>query len=201
MTPEQLKGLFDNLKDSLSGEQHDEFSEIIKKFEKTLKDSSKSIKDQIEAYDELRDKIRETGDAARSFENALERSIKTFTGVTTSSNSLVGSFFKLREETGNSEKAFKKAKDTFTKTFTALNIGVSIMEKVVQSTIAMAVANDQALASFNKSTGAAGHYNKELYQLEKSNRRLGVSTAEIGESYQALMGGLSGFGTMASQDN
>ena len=200
MTPEQLKGLFDNLKDSLSGEQHDEFSEIIKKFEETLNDSSKSIKEQIEAYDKLRDKIRETGDAARSFENALERSIKTFTGVTTSSNSLVGSFFKLREETGNSEKAFKKAKDTFTKTFTALNIGVSIMEKVVQSTIAMAVANDQALASFNKSTGAAGHYNKELYQLEKSNRRLGVSTAEIGESYQALMGGLSGFGTMAQSE-
>jgi len=200
LTKDQLEGLFDNLKDSLSGEQHDEFSEIIKKFEKTLNDSSKSIKEQIEAYDELRDKIRETGDAAKSFENALERSIKTFTGVTTSSNSLVGSFFKLREETGNNEKAFKKAKDTFTKTFTALNIGVSIMDKVVQSTIAMAVANDQALASFNKSTGAAGHYNKELYQLEKSNRRLGISTAEIGESYQALMGGLSGFGTMAQSE-
>ena len=200
LTKDQLEGLFDNLKDSLSGEQHDEFSEIIKKFEKTLNDSSKSIKEQIEAYDELRDKIRETGDATKSFENALERSIKTFTGVTTSSNSLVGSFFKLREETGNSEKAFKKAKDTFTKTFTALNIGVSIMDKVVQSTIAMAVANDQALASFNKSTGAAGHYNKELYQLEKSNRRLGISTAEIGESYQALMGGLSGFGTMAQSE-
>jgi ABC-type transporter Mla subunit MlaD len=200
LTKDQLEGLFDNLKDSLSGEQHDEFSEIIKKFEKTLNDSSKSIKEQIEAYDKLRDKIRETGDAARSFENALERSIKTFTGVTTSSNSLVGSFFKLREETGNSEKAFKKAKDTFTKTFTALNVGVSIMDKVVQSTIAMAVANDQALASFNKTTGAAGHYNKELYQLEKSNRRLGISTAEIGESYQALMGGLSGFGTMAQSE-
>ena len=74
------------------------------------------------------------------------------------------------------------------------------MDKVVQSTIAMAVANDSALASFNKTSGAAGYYNKELYQLEKSNRRLGISTVEIGESYSALMGGLSGFGTMAESE-
>jgi hypothetical protein len=150
------------------------------------------------------DRITEAQTAAKKsqddFSNALERSIKTFTGVTASSNTLIGSFAKLVAEEGDLEKATKKTAETFRKTFKSLNVGVSIMEKVVQSTIAMAVANDQALASFNKTTGAAGFYNRELLSLERGNRRLGISTAEMGESYSALMSGLSGFGTMAQSE-
>ena len=165
-----------------------------------LKKGSVSAEEAAEKFSDLNRVMRETADAGRDFDRSLERSIKTFTGVTTSSNTLIGSFARLASEEGDLEEATKKTAATFEKTFTSLNIGISIMEKVVQSTIAMAVANDQALASFNKSTGAAGHYNKELLSLERGNRLLGISTAEMGESYSALISGLSGFGVMAQSE-
>ena len=145
--------------------------------------------------------LTETRDAAKKsqddFSSALGNTIKTFTGITDSSNTLIGSFLKLKDETGSSAAAFKKAKEQFSKTFTTLNVGLSIVQKVTQSTIGMAIANDSALASFNKSTGAAGHYNDELIKLEQTNRATGISTVELGDSYSSLMSGVSGFGIMA----
>jgi len=174
--------------------------ELQEKMAEGLKLTVKEQKELNGLYSELGPILRELEGSMNQFENALERSIKTFTGVTTSSNTLIGSFARLVAEEGDLEKATKKTAATFKKTFSSLNVGISIMEKVVQSTIAMAVANDQALASFNKTTGAAGFYNRELLSLERGNRRLGISTAEMGESYSALMSGLSGFGTMAQSE-
>ena len=138
-----------------------------------------------------------TKKATDDFSSALGNTIKTFTGITDSSNTLIGSFLKLKDETGSNAAAFKKAKEQFSETFSVLNVGLSILQKVTQSTIALAVANDSALASFNKSTGAAGHYNDELIKLEQTNRATGISTAELGDSYSSLMSGVSGFGIMA----
>tara|TARA_R110001583_G_scaffold175618_1_gene330236 strand:- start:5614 stop:7866 length:2253 start_codon:yes stop_codon:yes gene_type:complete len=138
--------------------------------------------------------------AQDDFSSALGNTIKTFTGVTDASSTLIGSFSNLAKESKGMTGVVEKAQEVFSETFTSLNIGVSIVQKVVQSTIAMARANDQALASFNKTTGAAGHYNKELLSLERGNRLLGISTAEMGESYSALISGVSGFGVMAQSE-
>ena len=134
------------------------------------------------------------------FSNALGRTIKTFTGVTDASDTLVGSFFKLTQTEEGTAEAAELMMKTFKKTFTALNVGVSISRKMMESTFAMAKANDQATAAFNKSTGAAGAYDKELVALQQSNIANGISTAEMGESYGALMGNLSGFGVMAQSE-
>ena len=131
------------------------------------------------------------------FSNALGNTITTLTGVTTGSETLIGSFLKLRKGIKEGKVSAEDFAESMDSMFDSLNVGASIMAKVQLSTLAMAAAHDQALASFNKTTGAAGHYNKELLSLERSNRRLGISTAEMGESYSALMSGLSGFGVMA----
>lgn len=155
-----------------------------------------AARNEVKKYSEKLSDLKKSQD---DFSSALGNTIKTFTGITDSSNTLIGSFFKLRKETGGSAAAFKKAKEQFGKTFSTLNVGVSILQKVTQSTIALAVANDSALASFNKSTGAAGRYNDELIKLEQANRANGISTAELGDSYSSLMSGLTGFGTMAAE--
>ena len=181
-----------------------EYKEAMVELNKALLENARvtgANKDLIKDYTK---RIKESNEAAQNakkatddFSSALGNTIKTFTGITDSSNTLIGSFFKLRKETGGSAAAFKKAKEQFSETFTTLNVGLSILQKVTQSTIALAVANDSALASFNKSTGAAGHYNDELIQLEKINRATGISTAELGDSYSSLISGVSGFGIMA----
>ena len=134
------------------------------------------------------------------FSNALGRTIKTFTGVTDASDTLVGSFFKLTQTQAGTEEAAKLMMETFKKTFTALNIGVSITRKMMESTFAMAKANDEATAAFNKASGAAGAYDRELVSLQMSNIQNGISTAAMGESYAALQSSLSGFGVMAESE-
>jgi hypothetical protein len=163
----------------------EEAVEIIK-----LEVKLKSLTKTIEASNKTQD----------DFSNALGRTIKAFTGVTTGSETLIGSFFKLRAEVGKGDKEAKKFEKSLDKMFDSLNVGASIVSKVIQSTLAMAAAHDSALASFNKTSGAAGHYNKELLALERTNRIHGISTAELGESYSALMGNVSGFGVMAESE-
>ena len=158
----------------------------IAKAKKALEDFNETQADAKKSQDE--------------FSNAVGRTIKTLTGVTDASDTLVGSFFKLTQTQGGTTEAAELMKDAFKKTFTALNVGVSISRKMMESTFAMAKANDQATAAFNKSTGAAGAYDKELVALQQSNIANGISTAEMGESYGALMGNLSGFGVMAQSE-
>ena len=156
----------------------------------TIEESRNAVK----KYSEELSNLKKSQDA---FSSALGNTIKTFTGVTDSSNTLIGSFVNLSAESGGMKNAFKEMSTTIGETFTLLNVGVSIIQKVIQSTIGLAIANDSALASFNKSTGAAGHYNDELIELEQTNRATGLSTAELGDSYSSLMSGVSGFGVMA----
>ena len=163
----------------------------------------KETKEEIQA----RVKALETESAAiknlegeNDFSNALGRTIKTFTGVTDASDTLIGSFFKLSQTEEGAAEAAELMKLAFKNTFSALNVGVSIVRKIGESTFAMAKANDEATAAFNKTTGAAGAYDRELVSLQMSNIQHGISTAEMGESYGALQNSLSGFGVMAESE-
>jgi len=165
---------------------------------------TKESADAIKKESEEKEKAAKVTAAAKKtqddFTTALGNTITAFTGVTTGSETLIGSFFKLREQVQSSDKEAKKFEKSLDKMFDSLSVGNSIMSKVIQSTLVMAAAHDTALASFNKTSGAAGHYNKELLALERSNRIHGISTAELGESYSALMANLSGFGVMAQSE-
>lgn len=169
--------------------------------------SSQTIEQQLEERDaraantetlkEQTEELDKTKKAQGDFQSALGRTIKTYTGVTTGSETLIGSFFKMRKEAGKGGEAQKDFRKSMEKMFDSMNVGQSIISKVLQSTKTMALANDTAVASFNKSTGAAGHYDAELIALEQQNRHLGISTAETAEAQTALLEGLSGFGVMA----
>ena len=153
-----------------------------------------------EAMVSLSEKVKELEDPLTKFDSALKRTFKTLTGVTDASNTLVGSFFKMKSEGKSNKEVFEQLKKTANETFTALNVGTSIVRKIGESTFAMAKANDEATAAFNKTTGAAGAYDKELVSLQMSNIQHGISTAAMGESYGALQNSLSGFGVMAESE-
>jgi len=175
-------------------------NEQVQKYTASLKILNDQLKEHTKAQEEATKAQAAAKKSQDDFSNALGRTIKTFTGVTDASDTLIGSFFKLTQTEEGTAEAAGLMKDAFKKTFTALNVGVSISRKMMESTFAMAKANDQATAAFNKSTGAAGAYDRELVALQQSNIANGISTAEMGESYQALMGNLSGFGVMAQSE-
>jgi len=177
-----------------------ELSILREKDQKIIDLQSASILRQQKALEDFTKAQTAAKKSQDDFSNSLGRTIKTLTGVTDASDTLVGSFFKLTQTEEGTAEAAKLMKDAFKKTFTALNVGVSIARKMMESTFAMAKANDQATAAFNRSTGAAGAYDKELVALQQSNMANGISAAEMGESYGALQNSLSGFGVMAESE-
>ena len=136
----------------------------------------------------------------QGFDNALKNNIKTLTGVTDASDTLIGSFLSLSNETGDTSAAFEQAKDTFKESFNQLDVGVSIVRKSVEMSALLASQINKETAAFNAATGAGGVYNAQLREGEKENRELGISVAELGASFTSLMDGLSGFGTMQAEE-
>ncbi len=84
----------------------------------------------------------------------------------------------------------------FTEAFNPLNIGISIITKVVESTIAMMFAVDKAGAAFTKTTGFARNFDDLIADTNESMRQFGVSAEDAQKSISALRQGLSQFDTL-----
>jgi hypothetical protein len=95
-----------------------------------------------------------------------------------------------------------KAKEAFTQMrskTTGMNVMKNVMNGVVQSSIAMAVAQDNATVAFNKATGVAGDYNAEIRQVSSNLVSTGVSSADVGAAFGDLYKNVSDF-TFATRE-
>jgi len=151
----------------------------------------------VKAMEKVGEKADEITDPIDRFDRQLKRTIQTFTGITEKSDTLLGSFFELAKQEDGLQKGFKQLGDTVKKTITPFNVATSSIQKLVEASVTLSLANDKAIASFNGATGAGGRFNQQILALEKSNRRFGIGAAEAGAALQNLIGGLSGFGLMA----
>jgi len=125
----------------------------------------------------------------KAFDNALKTNIKTLTGITDASDSLVASFF-------NQANAGQRALKVLQETITAQNVGISIARKFAEGTISLMKATDEATAGFAKATGLGNSFNSQIRELEESNRQFGVTIEESAQSFATLIDGLSGFALM-----
>ena len=64
---------------------------------------------------------------------------------------------------------------------------------LVNATIALAKAQDEAISSFRQATGATKEYNYEITQTERRNFIAGVSAKDAAAGFQALYGSFSAF--------
>jgi len=202
----------DAIKDNVDERQR--FLEVVKELaaaqlelERVGSRDADTLKRLADQYEESRKKLREFNDEVarvtpsfNSFDSALQNNIKTITGVEDASNTLIGSFAQLLGETGDLNAVFDQAEATFKKTFNALNTGVSISRKFVESTVLVAKEIDAGIASFNKASGAGDLYNKQIQAAEKSNREFGLSIEDIAEARLGLADGLSGFAVLQAQE-
>lgn len=153
---EELKNQFESAKKA---------GTLTEEYKKQYIEQQKIIKAQRESLD-----VQEKG---LGFGRKLAQSL----GVGRAEDSMIGNFLK-------DPLAFSsKAVDGFTDMMTPANLLSSTFEKVVESSIALAVAQDQAVVSFNKVTGQAGTYNTELRNLSQELTRSGV---DAGASTQAF---------------
>lgn len=207
-----LKAEKDAIKDNVAERQR--FLEVVKELaaaqlelKKALRAGADTLKRLADQYEESRKELREFNEEVarvtpsfNAFDSALQNNIKTITGVEDASNTLIGSFAKLYADTGDLNAVFDQSKETFKKTFNALNVGVSITRKFVESTVLVAKEIDAGIASFNKASGAGDLYNKQIQAAEKSNRQFGLSIEDIAEARLGLADGLSGFAVLQAQE-
>ena len=159
-----------------------------------------TLEQAIKQFADLNRTLADSSDPLKKFDRALRRSLKTLTGVTDASDTLVGSLAEVAFGSTDLGEAVDTMKTAFSETFSKMNVGVSIARKLGESTFAMAKANEQATAAFNAASGAAGIYDSELVALQMSNIQNGISTTEMAQSYAVLQSSLSGFGVMAESE-
>lgn len=208
MDPEvqkQIDALTKSIKDlekSLEGTSvESKFADRIKNLGDVLKGfDASTTEEQVKDLSEQLDKLAKSANAAlkpfEQFDRALKNNIQAITGVTDASDTLIGSFFKLSGEAKGLDGVFEQGKKTFNETFTSLNVGVSILRKVTESSLLLSAQMEQQTAAFNASTGAGGKYNAQLRQGEAANREFGISLEQIAQARAGLMDGLSGYGVM-----
>jgi hypothetical protein len=201
----QIDALTKSIKDlekSLEGTSvESKFADRIKNLGDVLKDldtstTEEEIKQLSKQFDDLAKSANSALKPFEQFDRALKNNIKAITGVTDASDTLIGSFFKLSGEAKGLDGVFEQGKKTFNETFTSLNVGVSILRKVTESSLLLSAQMEQQTAAFNASTGAGGKYNAQLRQGEAANREFGISLEQIAQARAGLMDGLSGYGVM-----
>jgi hypothetical protein len=156
------------------------------------RETERATEKQKEHNEELERGKKVTDD----FDNALKRNIKTFTGITDSSDTLAGSFFNLAKEQGGVSAAFKRMRDVIGETITATSMATSVFAKFAEGSVTMAFALDSATAGFSKATGLGKTFNSQIIDLERNNRQFGVSADESAQAFNSLVDGLSGFTLM-----
>jgi len=87
--------------------------------------------------------------------------------------------------------------NSFAKNINSGNLLTSMLGKVQEATIALAFAQDIAITSFNKATGAQGEYNDVITSVESNNRDLYLGIDNVANSAGALRVGFMGFRDMS----
>jgi len=135
---------------------------------------------------EQQNALKARKDAAGYTENLITR----MTGISDKPTSGIAKMF------SHPEGFAKGFKDGIGKMLTPMNIMTSSIDKVVESTMALAVEQDAAISNFRKATGATGDFDADIVRLEKDLRTAGVTSAEAAESVQELYLNVSGFTEM-----
>ena len=111
MSPDEVVQLFEAFKKSLTVDELAEFSSEIQAFSDLIASGTADVADQAAALDRLRESVKqaaqETERARKSqqdFTNALQRTLRTFTGLTDGSETLIGSFMNMEKSSRKLQK-------------------------------------------------------------------------------------------------
>ena len=158
---------------------------------------------QIQTYQKILEQVTDTAqEHADQISNAgdLAKNLGASIGLASKyQETFMGKMSSTLDGLANNVEAQKEFKNQLKETFHPMNLLSSLASKIFQSTMLAAASYDQAAASFNAATGAAGEYNKAIEEASRGATSLGVSTADAGAAMGALHANMSGF-TNLSKD-
>lgn len=197
---EETEKRIDN--ETITNEQMNDISAQVsehKDFIKTLTSEKKELEDQ-----ELSSRKRVV--LAKSLNKTYENTKQKVAGITTIligsskvQETWLGSVMKTANTAGGISTALRGAKEVIVSSIAPANLFANIISKMVQSTAFMVAQTDDALASFNKATGAGGRFNEQIIETGQSNLEFGVGLQESAEAFQALHSEMSLFSQLGKQ--
>jgi predicted nucleotidyltransferase len=168
----------------IAGFQADAFIQLAKEAQK--------YKDEIDAL-------------GPAYKDALKKSKPFFEDIATkmgllskSSNKFIGKIVELGG-LAKDPNGLKGLAQGFKEVFNPLNVGISILSKVAESTFKMMFAVDKAGSEFVKTTGFARNFDDLIASTNDTMRQFGVSAEDAGKAIAELRQGLSQFNTLGTE--
>ena len=117
------------------------------------------------------------------------------------SKTMAGSVTDFASNLLESGKATEILSASFFTTFNRLNLAASVLEKIVESTIAVAIAADAAASNFQRATGFSGEIQMDLAAISRAGIASGVSLEDAGQAMGSLANNFSAFNPTANETN
>jgi len=84
-------------------------------------------------------------------------------------------------------------KESLKETLSPANMLGSLLMKVAQTSLKLALEQDAAYAAFNKTTSSMGEYNEMIRSVERENVGLGITTQDSAKAFGSLLTGVTDF--------
>jgi|GEM_PF-2754962 len=154
-------------------------------------ESAARLKTEIEG---LEGELKKVG-AEQSASTELNRLGSSMLGLTTKaggvSEKLINLGKKFKESGAQGGSFSKVLKDGFKSL--GINVAAKALSAFVSQTVGLIKAQDEAISSFRKATGASAEYNYEITQTERRNFAAGVSAADSAKAFEGLFTNFSAF--------
>ena len=144
-------------------------------------------RDGLSIGEEETKQARKRQKAAKNFADDLTADLAGLLGISRQwEKGIVGSFLKARKSGASFRDILKETGKSIVSLLNPLNIAVSLISKVVESTVAGVLALDQYNSSFLRATGATGEYVNAIQGAWLQTRSFGVRISEASEAITSL---------------
>ena len=187
-----------DLKTQLAAENDKAKKKELEKQIETVEGIIKAKESYKELVEQLEENTKGTEKLSKAQRETKESLDSTFEGLATkvginskAFNTFAEGIAKMTKQMKENPKQVKKSiRDSF---LNPMKIAGAAMAQMVEATMQLALATENATAQFAAQTGAGRAMTAQIYEMTAANRHLGVSAESAGKAYGALFEGFTGF--------
>jgi hypothetical protein len=164
----------------------------------THKDVVAEMERERDLHEENAALIEDSTDASERAKKMVQEGVQAATGFGDAWKGSVLGANLLNAKVNGIGSALKDVGAGMKAAFSPMNIAGSILTGIVQQTIMLAKATDDARASFAGATGQGSAYNSEISAIRSSTTMYGVDADEAQQALRGLMNSMAGFNNLGA---
>ena len=132
-----------------------------------------------------------------NFGKGAATSLSSMTGIGAQSNNILGKMIQLKGRGIGFSESIGEAAAQFGKALTISNMLASVVDKIVEQTVAMAKEQQTAYADFEKEAGNVEKYKDQIMDLRNANGMYGISVTNSAKTFAQFKNEFAGFDGMS----